>query len=162
MNLIITLFASVSAVLTAFIFYYNLKIVRKFREDEELTATKLVIKQGVPDAFMALSISSMFFSLGAFIGATLKLLKIDLFQYFSELGVITMLVGLLTFMKRIEDAVTEGEKNEAENEESRETEKQKENDSEQKKEKYSEEDSQEDSEEDSEDGEEASKNEDEG
>ena len=151
MNLIIRLFASVSAVLTAFIFYYNLKIVRKFREDEELTATKLVIKQRVPDAFMALSISSLFFSLGAFIGATLILLRLDLFQYFSELGVITMLVGLLTFMKRIEDAVTEGEKNEAENEESKETEKQKENPSEDGKE-----------EEDSEDGEEASKNEEEG
>lgn len=155
MNLIITLFASVSAVLTAFIFYYNLKIVRKFREDEELTATKLVIKQRVPDAFMALSISSLFFSLGAFIGATLILFRLELFQYFSELGVITMLVGLLTFMKRIEDAVTEGKKNEAENEESRETEQQKEEDSEDEKEEK-------DSKEDSEDGEEASKTEDEG
>lgn len=116
MNLIITLFATLSAVLTAFIFYYNLKIVRKFREDEELTATKLVIKERVPDAFMALSISSLFFSLGAFIGAILIFFRIDMFQYFSELGVITMLVGLLTFMKRIENAVTEGEKNEAENE----------------------------------------------
>lgn len=117
MNLIITLFASLSAVLTAFIFYYNLKIVRKFREDEELTATKLVIKERVPDAFMALSISSLFFSLGAFIGASLIILELEMFQYFSELGVITMLVGLLTFMKRIKESVTEGEKNEVENEE---------------------------------------------
>jgi len=120
MNVIITLFASLSAVLTALIFYYNLKIVRKFREDEELTATKLVIKERVPDAFMALSISSLFFSLGAFLGATLILLKFRIFAYFTEIGVITMLVGLLTFMKRISDAVTEGEKDEVENEQKRE------------------------------------------
>jgi len=120
MNLIITLFAALSALITTLIFYYNLKIVNKFREDEELTATKLVIKERVPDAFMALSISSLFFSLGAFIGATLILFRLQIFQYFTEIGIITMLVGLLTFMKRISDAVTEGKKDEVENEQRKE------------------------------------------
>lgn len=117
MNAVITLFASISAVLTAVIFYYNLIIVKKFREDEELTATKLVIKEKVPDAFMSMSIASLFFSLGAFLGASLIILELDIFPYFSELGVITMLVGLLTFMKRIKNAVTQGEKNEVHREE---------------------------------------------
>lgn len=114
MNLVITLFASLSALLTALIFYYNFKIVSEFRRDEKLTATKLVIKERIPDAFMALSISSLFFSLGAFLGAATMILNAPIFEYFSELGVLTMLVGLLTFMKRISNAVTEGEHNEVE------------------------------------------------
>jgi len=117
MNLLLTSFAMISAALTVSIFYYNIIIVKKFREDEELTATKLVIKENIPDAFMSLSISSLMFSFGSFLGASIIILDLDLFGYFSELGIITMLVGLLTFMKRISDSVTEGEKNEVENEE---------------------------------------------
>lgn len=120
MNLILTLFAMTSAALTVSIFYYNVIIVKKFREDEELTATKLVIKENIPDAFMSLSIASLMFSFGSFLGASVIILDLDLFGYFSELGIITMLVGLLTFMKRISDSVTEGEKNEVEDEERKE------------------------------------------
>lgn len=107
MNLFITLFASVSAVISLAIYYYNYKIVKQFREEEELAATKMVIKEGVPGAFMALSIASLFFSLGSFLGATTIIAEISLFDYFSELGVLTMLSGLLVFMKRISDAVEE-------------------------------------------------------
>lgn len=124
MNLAITLFATLSGALTAAIFYYNFKIVSEFRRDEKLTATKLVIKERIPDAFMALSISSLFFSLGAFLGAALMILETPIFDYFSELGVLTMLVGLLTFMKRISDAVTEGDRNELEEEGSEEEDRQ--------------------------------------
>lgn len=105
MKPVITLFALLSLTLTLFVLYYNVKIVNRFRKDEELTATKLVIKEHVPDAFMALSISSLFFSLGAFLGAATILFQTSTFQYFSQVGVITMLVGLLTFMKRIDEAV---------------------------------------------------------
>lgn len=122
MNLVVTVFAALSVVLTTAIFYYNMKIVGKFREDEELTATKLVIREQVPDAFMALSISSLFFSLGAFLGASVIILEAPIFSYFTELGVITMLTGLLTFMKRISDAVTQGKKIELEDEDTEETE----------------------------------------
>ncbi|MFB6115547.1 MAG: hypothetical protein ABEK04_04575 [Candidatus Nanohalobium sp.] len=117
MNLIVTLFAATSAALALAIFYYNLMIVRKFQEDEKLTATKLVIKEQVPDAFMVLSISALFFSLGAFLGAGTLIVEMSLFEYFSELGILTMMVGLLTFMKRIAEAVTEGEETELEDEE---------------------------------------------
>lgn len=116
MKIEIAVFATVSAVLSLTIFYYNLMIVRKFRENEELTATKLVIKQQIPDAFMVLSISSLFFSLGSFLGAGTLIMEMNLFEYFSELGVLTMLTGLLVFMKRISDAVTEGEETELDNE----------------------------------------------
>lgn len=124
MKPVITLFALLSLTLTLFILYYNIKVVNRFRKDEELTATKLVIKEHVPDAFMALSISSLFFSLGAFLGAATMLFQTGTFQYFSQVGVITMLVGLLTFMKRIHAAVdpndqqTSGNTEDKENEES--------------------------------------------
>ncbi|MFB6174788.1 MAG: hypothetical protein ABEJ87_02325 [Candidatus Nanohalobium sp.] len=112
----IALFASVSAIMSLAIFYYNLRIVRKFRENKELTATKLVIKKQIPDAFMVLSISSLFFSLASFLGAGTLIMDVKVFGYFSELGVLTMLAGLLTFMKRISDAVNEGEETELEDE----------------------------------------------
>lgn len=116
MKTVVTVFAITSAALALAIFYYNLQIVRMFQKDEKLTATKLVIKQQIPDAFMILSISSLFFSLGAFMGAGTLILDMPVFNYFSELGILTMMVGLLTFMKRISDSVTEGEETELEDE----------------------------------------------
>lgn len=116
MKILVAIFAMTSAALTLGIFYYNLKIVRMFKKDEKLTATKLVIKEKIPDAFMVLSLSSLFFSLGAFLGAGTLILDMPVFNYFSELGILTMMVGLLTFMKRISDSVTEGEETELEDE----------------------------------------------
>lgn len=116
MKTVVTIFAITSAALTLAIFYYNLKIVRMFQKDEKLTATKLVIKEQIPDAFMVLSLSSLFFSLGAFLGAGTLILDMPIFNYFSELGILTMMVGLLTFMKRISDSVTEGEETELDDE----------------------------------------------
>lgn len=116
MNAGVAVFATLSAVLSLIIFYYNLLIVREFSKNEKLTATKLVIKEQIPDAFMVLSISSLFFSLGSFLGAGSIIMEVNVFGYFSELGVLTMLVGLLTFMKRISDAVSEGEETELDDE----------------------------------------------
>ena len=116
MKSVITLFALISLGLTLSVLYYNIKIVNRFRKDEELTATKLVIKKHVPDAFMALSISSLFFSLGAFLGAATILFETGTFQYFSQVGVVTMLIGLLTFMKRIDRAVETKDQKDSEEE----------------------------------------------
>lgn len=116
MKPVLTLFALLSLALTLAILYYNIKIVNRFRKDEELTATKLVIKEHVPDAFMSLSISSLFFSLGAALGAATILFQTGTFQYFSQVGVITMLVGLLTFMKRIRVAVSANDQKKTESE----------------------------------------------
>ncbi|MFB6180923.1 MAG: hypothetical protein ABEJ93_03525 [Candidatus Nanohalobium sp.] len=106
MKPVLTAFAAVSATLTILIAYYNFRIVEKFRQEEKTTATKLVLKDQIPDAFMVLSIGALFFSLGTFLGAGTLMIKMEVFSFFSEIGVLTMLVGLLTFMKRIFEAVT--------------------------------------------------------
>lgn len=112
MNTPLLIFGLVASTVTGLMIYYNFRVLQAFREDRDLAATKMILKEEVPEAFKYLSISAMIFSVGAIIGTVSLATGIEALSYFSEIGGIALIIGFTAFMKRISDAVTEVRKNE--------------------------------------------------
>lgn len=107
MNTPLTVFGLLAAVTTAAILYYNYKVLKAFWDDRDLAATKLVLKDGVPEAFRNLSAAATIFSAGSLVGAFALLEQNEALSYFSELGGITMIIGFVLFMRKISQVVHE-------------------------------------------------------
>lgn len=106
MNTPTLVFGTAASLATGFIIYYNFRILQAFRNDRELTATKLILKEQVPEAFKYLSLSAMIFSAGAIIGAVALDQGIEELSYLSEIGGLIMITGFTVFIKKISDALT--------------------------------------------------------
>lgn len=107
MNTPVLLFGVIASLATGLIIYYNFRILQAFRNDRELTATKLILKEEVPEAFEYLSFSAMIFSVGAILGAVALTLGIEELSYLSEIGGIVMIIGFTLFIRKISYALTE-------------------------------------------------------
>lgn len=103
MTLDLIVFGSISAVLTAGMIFYTYRTYSHFRENDELAATKLAIKDGVPGAFKALSAASFLFSVLALAGVISLALGEGSFQYLSEVGGFIMMIGFIYFQKKVSE-----------------------------------------------------------
>lgn len=112
MNTPLLVFGLVASMMTSMMIYYNFRVLQAFRENRDLAATKMILKEEVPQAFKYLSVSAMIFSSGAIIGTVSLTTGIEALSYFSEIGGIALIIGFTFFMKKISDSVTEVRKTE--------------------------------------------------
>lgn len=114
MNTPLAVFGAVASVATLAMLYYNYKVVKAFRENKDLAATKMILKDEVPKAFRNLSIAALIFSAGSLVGAFSLLTDISALSYFSEIGGLAMITGFLLFMREIFRAVAQVKEEEEE------------------------------------------------
>lgn len=103
----LTVFGAAASLATLAMLYYNYKVLKAFRENRDLAATKMILKDEVPEAFRNLSIAALIFSLGSVTGAISLLIDVEVLSYFSEIGGLAMITGFLLFMRKIAEAVNE-------------------------------------------------------
>lgn len=113
----IIIFGLVATTVTSLIVYYSYRGFKNFTDNSELASTKLALKDEATDAYKVLAGTAMVFSTFTLIGAyALANESLGPLQYFSELGGVVFMVGLVYFHMRISQATQEVGKDEEEEE----------------------------------------------
>lgn len=111
----IIIFGLAATSFTALIVYYSYRGFINFRHDSELASTKLALKDEAVEAYRILAYTAMIFSTFTLIGAyALVNESLGNLQYFSELGGIIFMAGLVYFHFKIYRATHEVNEDEKE------------------------------------------------
>ncbi len=104
----IIIFGLVATAVSSLIVYYSYKGFNNFRDNAELASTKLALKEEATDAYSVLAGTAMVFSTFTLIGAyALVNESLGKLQYFSEVGGVVFMVGLIYFHMKISQATHE-------------------------------------------------------